>query len=85
MWACSIQNQAPVSPIIVTTVAQAIQLNNREFTCSPISSFLFTRMSMNTSTNGNSTPFSTCERTVILSRGKFGHKMTPAPRAIKAV
>ena len=57
-------------------VAQAMMLKKREFTWRPISSRLLMSSSMATSTKGSTAPFTTCERIVIFTSGRLGHRMT---------
>src|SRR5215471_14660257 len=80
-----VQNQAAVSTIITTVVTQATPLNKREFTYSPIRSFLLISSSMKIRTNGRTIPFTTCERIAILTSGKPGIRTTAPPATISRV
>src|SRR3954453_5556016 len=53
--------QATDSTMTIAVVDHAITLNKRVFVYSPINSFLLINRSMNTSTKGSTTPFSTCD------------------------
>ena len=74
-----------VNAIITTTVVQAMMLYRREFTCSPISSRSLVSSSMNTRTNGSTTPFTTWDSTMIGTSGTRGISRTPAPATISRV
>jgi len=70
---------------MITVVAQAMTLKVGLFTYSPISSFLLIRNSMKISTKGSTAPLTTCESTMIFTRGIPGMRITAAPAAMSAV
>src|SRR5206468_12960449 len=82
--ACAI-TIAIVSTIIVPAVTHETTLYQRELMCLPISSASLIKSSTKTSTNGSSTPFATCDRTMTRKCGKCGTSTTPAPKTISAV
>ncbi len=70
---------------MITVSPRRPHCRERGFTYSPISSFLFTSSSMKTSTNGSTTPFTTCDRMEIFTSGILGIRITPAPATIRMV
>src|SRR5207249_12069093 len=75
---------------IVSTASTVIAnhdttLYQRELMCSPISSRSLISIRTNTSTNGSSTPFTTCDSTITRNSGKPGSSTTPAPNTTSAV
>src|SRR5205823_1113905 len=73
--------QASDKATTMAVVDHAMTLNKRVFVYSPMSSFLLISTSMNTSTNGSTTPFSTCDHRTMFTRRSDGISRTKIPPA----
>ena len=70
---------------MATLVTQAMTLNVRLFTCSPINSRRLMSRIIKISTMGSQTPLATCDRTRIRQSGALGIKIKPPPTTIRIV